>query len=173
MKRKRKKSNISISRTTLYTQKIKFCMQNFFFKNCLFEYENQFAGLKKKNTKKCLGAISKSLFCRRHQKIASHTFSIYGNFIISIFLTKNFSFLCSTIHRILCQNKKKVFWKFDDTNLAKFMKFVWLVFLHRLSLWNCMISIFGLWRSTRIKVINETILKYFFVLIFVSIDKLI
>ena len=32
MKRKgKKKSNISISRTTLYTQKIKFCMQIVFF----------------------------------------------------------------------------------------------------------------------------------------------
>ena len=29
--KRKEKSNISISRTTLYTQKIKFCMQNFFF----------------------------------------------------------------------------------------------------------------------------------------------
>ena len=48
MKRKEKKSNISISRTTLYTKKIKFCMQNFFsLKKRSFEYENQFAFEKK------------------------------------------------------------------------------------------------------------------------------
>ena len=75
----------------------------------------------------------------------------YGNCMSSIFfLTKNFSFLFSTFHQNLCQNKRKVLRKFDDTILAKCMKFVWLVFFHRLSLWNCMTSIFGLWRSTRV-----------------------
>ena len=44
--------------TTLFTQKIKFCLQNFFLKKCLFEYENQFAV--EKNTKYFL-AISKIL----------------------------------------------------------------------------------------------------------------
>ena len=37
--------------------------------------------------------------------------------------------------------------------LQKCMKFVWLAFFHRLSVWNCMISIFGLWRSTRVKTV--------------------
>ena len=49
-------------------------MQNFFFKKSLFEYENQFAV--EKNTKN---------FCRRHQKNASHTISIYGNCMTSVF----------------------------------------------------------------------------------------
>ena len=60
MKRKGKKANIIISRTTLYTQKIKFCMQNLFFsKNvCL----NTKINLRlKKKTKKILGANSKKL----------------------------------------------------------------------------------------------------------------
>ena len=57
---KGKKSNISISRTTLYTQKIKFCMQNFFFKKCLFEYVNQFAVEKK--TQKIFGGNFKKNF---------------------------------------------------------------------------------------------------------------
>ena len=51
-----------------YTQKINLCMQNFFFKKCLFEYENQFAV---KKNKKILGTISKKklkCFCRCHQK---------------------------------------------------------------------------------------------------------
>ena len=85
---KKKKSNISISRITLYTQKIKFCMI-FFFKKCLLEYENQFAV--KKITQKNFGRNFKNTlknFCRRHQKNASHTFSIYGNCMISVFFDK-------------------------------------------------------------------------------------
>ena len=65
-------------------------MQKFFFKKCLFEYENQFA-IEKKNTKKLVGAIFKNTlknFCRRHQKIASHTISIYGNCMTSVFFQK-------------------------------------------------------------------------------------
>ena len=92
MKRKGKKANISISRTTLYTQKIKFCMQIFFFFKYLFEYENQFAvekihkqvfGCNFKNTK-----FQKKI-CRRHQKNASHTISIYGNCMTSVFFSEN------------------------------------------------------------------------------------
>ena len=59
MKRKGKKSIISIPRTMLYTEKINFRMQ-IFFKKGLFEYKNQFA-VEKENTKKFLGAISKKL----------------------------------------------------------------------------------------------------------------
>ena len=44
------------------------------------------------------------------------------------FFDKKISFLFSTIHRNLCQNKKKILRKFNDTILAKCMKFVWLVF---------------------------------------------
>ena len=46
--------------------------------------------------------------------------------------------------------RKKSLRKIDDANLAKCMKSVWVVFFQILSLWNCMISIFGLWRSTRV-----------------------
>ena len=61
-------------------------MQNFFFKKCLFEYENQFAVEKK--TKKNFGGNFKNTFCRRHQKNASHTVSIYGNCMTSVFFQK-------------------------------------------------------------------------------------
>ena len=57
-------------------------MQNFFFKNCLFEFENQFA-VEKKNAN-IFGGNCKN-FCRRHQKNASHTISIYGNCMTSVF----------------------------------------------------------------------------------------
>ena len=83
----KKKSTISIFRTTLYTQKLNFVCEIFFFKKYLFEYENQFAV--KKNTKKFLGA-EKKYWKIRHQKNASHTFSIYGSGMISIFFDKSF-----------------------------------------------------------------------------------
>ena len=60
-----------MSRTTLYTQKIRLCIQIFFFKKSLFEYENQFA-IEKKNKKKFWGQFQKyfeKFFCRRHQKM--------------------------------------------------------------------------------------------------------
>ena len=61
-------------------------MQNFFSKKvCL----NTKINLRlEKNTKKFLGAISKK-FCRRHQKNASHTISIYGNCMTSFFFSEN------------------------------------------------------------------------------------
>ena len=59
------------------------------------------------------------------------------------------------IHRLLCQNKDKVSLKFDDTISAKLFEvssfFLHLLAcFHKLTLWNCMTSIFfnGLtWRS--------------------------
>ena len=94
MKKKGKKSNISISRTTLYTQKIKLSLQKFFLKSvCLSTKIN--LRLKKKNTKKIFVGNFKNIlknFCRRHQKNASHSFSIYGNCMISIFFEKKFFF---------------------------------------------------------------------------------
>ena len=65
-------------------------MQNFFSKNvCL----NTKISLRlKKKTIKFLGAIFKNTlknFCRRHQKNASHTISIYGNCLTSVFFSEN------------------------------------------------------------------------------------
>ena len=57
-------------------------MEIFCFQKCLFEYENHFAV--EKTQKK---------FCRRYQKKASHSFSIYGNCMIGIFLTKKNFFI--------------------------------------------------------------------------------
>ena len=111
---KRKKNPILVYISISIHTKIKFCMQNFFFKKCLFENENQFP-VKKNNWGQFRKTLCRRHFCRRHQKNACHTFSIYGNCMVSIFLTKSFSFLCSTIHRILCQNKRNFFRKFDDT----------------------------------------------------------
>ena len=57
-------------------------MQNFFFKKCLFEYAVE------KKTQKIFGGNFKNTFCRRHQKNASHTISIYGNCMTSVFFRK-------------------------------------------------------------------------------------
>ena len=57
----------------------------------MFEYENQFA-VQKKNIKNFWGQFQKYLeknFCRRHQKNASHTISIYGNCMTSVFFSEN------------------------------------------------------------------------------------
>ena len=88
--KRKKKSNISISRTTLYTQKIKFCM-----------HENQFAVKKEQK-----------IFWR-HQKNASHTFSIYGNCMINIFFDKNFYLVRYT--KFYAKKKRKFDRKFNDT----------------------------------------------------------
>ena len=151
MERKGKKNPISVYPRLRYTQKkIKFCLQNFFFKKKLVWVQKSFWGWKKH--KKSFGAISKILwtfFIVAIQKMLIINFPYMEILWLAFFLTNFFSFLFCTIHRILCQNKRKIFRKFNDTFSAKCIKFVWPVFFHRLSLWNCMISIFGLWRSTR------------------------
>ena len=46
----------------------------------------------KKNNKKIFGGNFKNTlknFCRRHQKNASHTISIYGNCMTSVFFSEN------------------------------------------------------------------------------------
>ena len=53
-----KKTDISASRTTLCTQKTKFCMQNFFFGKCLLAYK---IDLRLKKKTKNFGATSKLL----------------------------------------------------------------------------------------------------------------
>ena len=64
-------------------------MQNFFSKKvCL----NTKINLRlKKKTKNFWGQFQKYLknFCRRHQKNASHTISIYGNCMTSVFFSEN------------------------------------------------------------------------------------
>ena len=57
---KKKKNPILVYPGLRYThKKNKFCMQIFFFKKCLFEYENQFAVEKK--SKKIFGGNFKKL----------------------------------------------------------------------------------------------------------------
>ena len=63
-------------------------MQKFFFKKCLFAYEIRFAIEKKTNNFWAKFSKLLSKFLCRHQKNASHTISIYGNCIISIFFFK-------------------------------------------------------------------------------------
>ena len=91
MKRKEKKNPILVYPGLRYThKKLNFACKTLFFKNCLFEYENQFAIEK---TQKNFGGnfknnLSSKIFCRRHQKNASHTISIYGNCMTSVCFQK-------------------------------------------------------------------------------------
>ena len=83
MKRKANNPRVEYPRLRYTHEKLNFV---FFFKNCLFDYENQFAVGKKH--KKMIGGNFKNIlkiFFRRHQKHASHTFSICGSCMISIF----------------------------------------------------------------------------------------
>ena len=86
---KKVKANFIASRTTLCTQNIKFCMQIFFSKNVCLRTTIDLR-LKKKN-EKIFGPnfqnYLKNFLCR-HQKNASHTISIYGNCMMSIFFKK-------------------------------------------------------------------------------------
>ena len=88
----KKKTNIIVSRTTLCTQKVKFCMKNIFFQN--FFVCTKFDLQLKKNLKK----LSPS-------KNASHTIFIDGNCMESIFFKKIFEFsfflspVCSTVFK--------------------------------------------------------------------------
>ena len=73
--------------------KIKFCMQNFFFGNCLIDYKIQFAVKKLKH----FWGNFKIIFVVAIKKNASHTLFINGNCMISVFFDKKYSFLFSTI----------------------------------------------------------------------------
>ena len=77
------KNSILVSPGLRYThKKLNFACKNFFLKNVCFSTHFDLR-LKK------IGAISKLL---RHQKNIGHTFSIFGNCMISKFFDKKFFF---------------------------------------------------------------------------------
>ena len=103
----------------------------------------------KKKTKKFLGQNFKIFLCR-HQKNASHTIPIYGNCMISIFFKKREPQFFIT--RLFYKNQTSTeisLYQFS-TILRNCMKIVSQAFFHTLDVWNCMITIFGVWRSTRV-----------------------
>ena len=148
---KKIKANFIVSRTTLCTQNIKFCMQNFFFEKCLFAYQNLFA-VEKKN-KKIFGLNFQNylkIFLCRHQKNASHTIFIYENCMKSIFFKKRKPpFFITRLFYYNQTHTEMSLYQFS-TIFRNCMKIVWQAFSHILDVWNCMISIFGVWRSTRV-----------------------
>ena len=95
---KRKKNPILVYPGLGYTHKKLNFASNFFFKKCLFEYENQFA--LEKNTKN---------FCSRHQKKASHTISIYGNCMTSYFFFRKQKFKKTKFSVVAAQKTLKCF----------------------------------------------------------------
>ena len=79
---KKIKTNFIVSRTTLCTQKKYILHAKIFFKKCLFAHDIRFAVEKK------IGPNFENYLVCRHQKNASHTISIYGNCMITIFFQK-------------------------------------------------------------------------------------
>ena len=90
----------------------------------------------------------KNFLCR-HQKNVSHTISIYGNCMISIFFKKREPqfFITRLFYKNQTATEIKLY-QFS-TIFRNCMKIVWQAFFHTLDVWNCMITIFGVWRSTR------------------------
>ena len=82
-------------------------------------------------------------FSRSAQKVISGFFSFFKICLQCNFLDKVGFILCFRDYL----NFIWMAWKKSVSDCT--MKIVWLVFFHRLRLWNCMISIFDLWRSTR------------------------
>ena len=121
---KKIKANFIASRTTLCTQNIKFCMQKFFFEKRLFAYENRFAVEKKQ---KKFGPSFQNyliIFLCRHQKNASHTISIYGNCMMSIFSkNENLSFLSPDCFIRIKEPQKWVY-----TSFQPFLEIVWKLY---------------------------------------------
>ena len=83
-------------------------MQKIFFEKCLFAYEIRFAV-----EKKCWAKFSK-LLCVAIKKNASHTLSIYGNCMISIFFKKRKpQFLSPDCFIRIKQPQKRVYTSFQ------------------------------------------------------------
>ena len=79
IKWKEKKANFIVSRTTLCTQNIKFCMQNFFFRKMFVCVRKSICGWKKKQ-KKFWAKFSKLLekfFVSPSKKCQSYNFHIW------------------------------------------------------------------------------------------------
>ena len=72
---KKIKANFIVSRTTLCTQNIKFCMQKKICEKCLFVYEIRFA-VEKKN-KKIFGPNFQNYFAKLSKKCQSCNFHIW------------------------------------------------------------------------------------------------
>ena len=132
-----------------YAQKILNFASKKNFEKCLFAYEIRFAVEKK--TKIFLGQIFKLLekFFVSPSKNASHTIPIYGNCMISIFFKKREPQFFITRMFYKNQTSTEISLYQISTIFRNCMKIVWQAFFHTLDVWNCMITIFGVWRSTR------------------------
>ena len=88
---KKIKANIIVSRTTLCTQNIKFCMQNFFFRKMFVCVRKSICSWKKKNQKNFWAKFSNLLqkfFVSPSKKCQSYNFHILEYCMISIFFKK-------------------------------------------------------------------------------------
>ena len=126
----------------------------FFFSENKNKKKSKFSVVAAQKTLKCFASswndCSKHFFTKKYfKKNSNHAISIYGNCMASIFFIPFFSFFQWRDTNFDTKTTIKYLWNSFNFVLQICMKFVWLAFLHRLSVWNCMISIFGLCRSTR------------------------
>ena len=123
----------------------KNCKQKKFFLKMLFAYKIRFAV---ENLKKCFMAISISSY---HQKNASHSIFRHRNCMIIILFQKKRNIVFFITRLFYCVKiAAETSWNLFSVIFFNWMKFVWLAFFHTFDVWNCKISIFGSWRSTRI-----------------------
>ena len=122
---KRKKKSFSVFRTAWSTQNLSFA---FFFWNMLVWVQNSFCGWEK-------GILILGKFLKRKE-----------NCVVRVFWRK-FYFSLIRYTKFYTSNKKRIFWKFDDIILLNCRNLFLLPFFHRLCIWSCMLSIFGLWVS--------------------------
>ena len=137
---KRKKGKIIVSRTTLCTQKIKFCMPKIFFRKKFVYVQNSTWAWKKKQKN----------FWGKFSKLLGRIFVSYMEIVWQAFFSKKIE------NPFFCHQAVQLFSKSRRNGLIFFLLFfeyVWKLydkhFLHKLDVWNCMISIFGEWGSTR------------------------
>ena len=119
--------------------------------------------LNKKTNKKIFGANLKLLgkiFVSSSKKCQSCIFNIWEMYDKHFFSkNENLGFLSPDCFIWIKQPQKLVhtFW----TIFRNCMKIVWQAFFHTLDLWNCMISIFGVWRSTQVTaVFQQTVIPW-------------
>ena len=136
-----------VSRTTLCTPETNFCMQNL-KKNCSLEWKNCFA-TGKKNFLGQFRYYLEEFLLSPSKKMPVIEFPHLEIIWLAFFFDKKCFLFYLWWYTKFNAKQEKTLWKFDDLVLAKCMKLVWLIIFHRLCLWNCMISIFCLWRSNR------------------------
>ena len=121
-----KKNNLSVSRTTLCTQKIKFWKK--ILENVYLSTKIDLQLKKKQKKLRQIQNFLENFLCRHQNKTASHTISIYGNCMISIFFKKRKPRILITRFVLLESNNRKISLYLFSIIFRNCMKIVWQAF---------------------------------------------